>query len=111
MKRKREANDSDVNMPGEEQTQSNAICRANANLHLCNLLGCWPADVLGLEYSARPRAQIILQLIGAYSVVQHPLALYLTNGAVYHRVTLIGKKWFAGAIDTTGRHTLYGAGT
>ena len=92
VKRKREADDSDVDMPGKEQTQLNASCCANATLHLCNLLSCWSADVLGLEYSAQPRAQVILQLIGAYSVVQHPLALYLTNGAVYHRVTLIGKE-------------------
>ena len=61
-------------------------------MRLCSLLGCWSADVQGLEYSAEPKAQIILQLLGAYSVVEHPLAMYLTNGAVYHRVTLIGKE-------------------
>ena len=61
-------------------------------LHLCNFLGCWIADVQGLQYSSMPKGQVILQLFAAYSVVQHPLALYLTDGAVYHRVTLIGKE-------------------
>ena len=59
---------------------------------MCNLLGCWSTGVQGLQYEAMPKAQVILQLLGAFSAVQHPLALYLTDGTVYHRVTLIGKE-------------------
>ena len=54
-------------------------CGPNATLHLCKLVGCWITGVQGLQYEALPKAQVILQLLGAFSAVQHPFALYLTG--------------------------------
>ena len=45
-----------------------------------------------VKCSARHKGQAILELLATYSAVQHPLSLYLTDGLVYHRLTLLGKK-------------------
>ena len=58
---------------------------------VCKVLGCCSADVQGLEFKSTYKGHVILELLAAYSVVEHPLALYLTDGMAYHRLTLIGK--------------------
>ena len=45
-----------------------------------------------LAYAGRDKGQAILELLGLYSRVEWPLSLYLTDGLVYHRLTLIGKQ-------------------
>ena len=67
-------------------------CGAYAILHVCELLGCWSTGFQALQFKAMPKAQVMLQLLGAFSAVQHPLALHLTGGTVSHCVTLIGKE-------------------
>ncbi len=47
-----------------------------------------------VKYAGSEKCQLVLELIGAFSKAEWPLALYLSDGLTYHRVTLNGKRLF-----------------
>ena len=44
--------------------------------------------VAGLNFAARVKGQAILEVLACFAVVRKKVALYLTDGVKYHRLTL-----------------------
>ena len=44
--------------------------------------------VAGLSFAARVKGQAILEVLACFAIVRKKIALYLTDGVNYHRLTL-----------------------
>ena len=51
------------------------------------MTGCL-AWIAGFKFAARVKGQAILEVLACFAFVRKKIALYLTNGVEYHRLTL-----------------------